>query len=365
MGNTRKIYIAFLTLCTTLMFSLSFNNPELINPELFKSEGYLYKIIENMRQSLTNDLFTMSIMFTVFYYISIKVEEKRIDNMFIIYIFNFILATIWLISESFCIDDTTVNLNNSAGQIVKSVIYIIGATHLLNCIVKILYAFLYTQKSIDNCERFYNKNPFFFWFIVMLVVWMPNTIISCPASIEMDVWDSLYQFWGRTAYTNHHPAVFTALIGWFASFGLALGNINIGFFMWTFIQTVICAAIMAYDMATMKKLHTPSWLIKLTFLIAALSPLYTSYITTIVKDTMFSFASLLYLTELIYMHIDWKEYWKSRMHICLFTSANLFMLLFRHNGKYVIIAMLLFLLTRCVKYRRDVSNRYILKSVFF
>lgn len=125
MGNTRKIYIAFLTLCTTLMFSLSFNNPELINPELFKTEGYLYKIIENMRQSLTNDLFTMSIMFTVFYYISIKVEEKRIDNMFIIYIFNFILATIWLISESFCIDDTTVNLNNSAGQIVKSVIYII------------------------------------------------------------------------------------------------------------------------------------------------------------------------------------------------------------------------------------------------
>ena len=44
MGNTRKIYIAFLTLCTTLMFSLSFNNPELINPELFKTEGYLYSV---------------------------------------------------------------------------------------------------------------------------------------------------------------------------------------------------------------------------------------------------------------------------------------------------------------------------------
>lgn len=365
MGNMRKIYLAFLALCTTLMFSLSFSNPELVSPELFQTEGYLYKIIENMRQSLTNDLFTMSIMFAIFYYISIKVQEKRIDNMFIIYLFNFILAAIWLISESFCLDDTTVNLNSTAGQIVKSVIYIVGATHLLNCIAKILYEFLCTQRCIDSRDRFYNKNPFCFWFIVMLVVWMPNTIISYPASIEMDVWDSLYQFFGRTAFTNHHPAVFTALIGWFASFGLALGNINIGFFMWTLIQTVICAAIMAYDMATMKKLHTPSWLIKLTFLIAALSPLYTSYITTIVKDTMFSFASLLYLTELIYMHIDWKEYWKSRMHICLFTSANLFMLLFRHNGKYVIIAMLLYLLIRCVKYRREVSNRYILKYAFF
>lgn len=58
----------------------------------------------------------------------------------------------------------------------------------------------------------------------MLIVWMPHTIVSHPASIECDAWDSLYQSFGKAEFTAHHPSVFTVLLGLFASFGLSVGK---------------------------------------------------------------------------------------------------------------------------------------------
>ena len=102
---------------------------------------------------------------------------------------------------------------------------------------------------------------------------------------------------------------------------------------------------MAYVLYTIQLLKAPYWLTLLSFLIAALSPYYTSYITTIVKDTPYSFAVLLYLVELVYLHLDWKQYWKSPVHIGLFFSSNIAMILLRHNGKYILYVMGIYLLS--------------------
>lgn len=360
--NFHQVRIGFLCFCTTLMLSLSF-----VSPEISYDAGLVYSITENLRQSLSNNIFVMTIIFSAFYYINIRIEENKKDTIPALYVFDFILACLWLMSEGFRIDDTIVSLYSSAGQITKSIIYVIGATHLLNCIGNILYSLLlsitrsqnsYSTRRMTIIDKFYNSHTYIFWFICMIIVWMPHTIISHPASMECDVWDSLYQYFGKSTFTAHHPPVFTVLVGWFASLGLFLGDINIGFFLWVVLQTIICAAIMAYVLHTMKILMVPRWLITWTFIIAALSPFYNSYVTTIVKDTLFSFATLLYMVELVHMHIDWEKYWNSVGHICIFLLSNIIMILFRHNGKYVIGIMLVCLLIKCILNKIKLSKKH-------
>lgn len=358
---------ALLCFCTTLFFNISFSQPEITG-----NAGVIYSISENIRQSLKNDFFMMTIMFVALYYINLEINKKIEYRIPSLYFVNILLAILWLISEGFRINDTTTMLFSSAGQAAKSIIYVIGAAHLLNCLGILLYYLFKTKINADEekvsrniIERFYSKHTYVALFFLMIIVWIPNTIISHPASIECDVWDSLLQYFGKATFTAHHPPVFTVLVGWAASFGLSVGDINTGFFLWVVLQTIMAAAIMAYALYTMKIMKAPKWIIILTIFIAALSPYYMCYVTTIVKDTPFSFAVLLYMVELVYMHLDWNKYWKSARHIGLYGIATMVMLLIRHNGKYIAAVMLIYILLKCICNRANYSWKYIASVVIW
>ncbi len=357
--------MALLCFFTTLMFGLDFEVPTVEN-----DVGIIFGIMENLRQSFRYDSFTMTIIFATLFYACIKIDKKKTHNMYGLYAVNAIIAILWLMSEGFRINDATINLHCTEGQITKSIIYVIGATHLLNVLSDSLYEFLRAKNQTIEINAkapkiidFYNKHPYIWCFILMFLVWIPHTIISHPASMECDAWDSLYQYFGKAPFTAHHPPVFTVLLGWFASIGLSLGDVNAGFFLWVLLQTIVCTAIMAYVLYTMKKLNAPQWLTVVTFLIAAISPFYNSYVTTIVKDTPYSFAVLLYMVELVYMHIDWKKYWKSVGHVFLFIMSNIAMILFRHNGKYILAIMLVYLIIRCMLRKKEYFIKGIIISI--
>ena len=61
------------------------------------------------------------------------------------------------------------------------------------------------------------------------------------------------------------------------------------------------ALVLSYSITTMKRLNAPRWLIVLTKFIAVISPYYTAYIGLITKDTLYSYAFLLFMIELIYL----------------------------------------------------------------
>lgn len=64
--------------CTTLFFNISFEQPEITG-----NAGVIYSISENIRQSLKNDFFMMTIMFVALYYINLEINKKlkyRIAN---------------------------------------------------------------------------------------------------------------------------------------------------------------------------------------------------------------------------------------------------------------------------------------------
>lgn len=335
----KKICTGFLCLCSLLMFCMRFDQP-----------------------GMKIDFFSMTIIFAALYYVDVKIDVKINYHSYLQNVVCILLAFLWLVSEGLAIDNTIKSLYSTPLQIVKSIVYVLGATHLLNRIGSVFHE-LIAEKSRTCSIPAKKVHPFLFWFMLMLIVWMPHTIVSHPASIECDAWDSLYQFFGKAEFTAHHPPIFTVLLGLFASFGLSVGNINIAFFMWTMLQTVLCAAVMAYALVCISgTLRAPRWLSVSVFIIAAVSPFYTCYVTTIVKDTMFSFAVLLYMIELIYMHVNLDRYWKCIGHVGLFSLANIVMILFRHNGKYVIYVMTVYILIRYVRNKMGLTKRYIMQG---
>ena len=188
----KNAFTALLCFCTALMFNLKFEVPEIQN-----DAGVLYNITENLRQSITLDFFATTIIALSFYFITLKINQLAKSSIRAQYICNLILAFLWLFSEGFQIDNTLTSLYSSPGQVVKSILYVIGAAHLLNSIGNILYLFLSSQKELQELPEkktvfavFSHTHPYLFWFLLVLIVWIPNTILSHPASIESDVWDS-------------------------------------------------------------------------------------------------------------------------------------------------------------------------------
>lgn len=359
-----KIVVGFLCLCTVLMFNLNF-----AFPEVDTTYGFVYQILENIRMSFETDFFQLSIFWGALYFCNIKLSIKKEEKCYGIFTANVIMAFLWLLSESLQIDDTFNHIHGQPGQIVKSIIYFIGATHLLNCLAILFKRLL--EKSDSSVEKettnkvilFFRQHSFLAYFIILFILWIPNTIFAHPASMEYDVWDSIMMYFGDITFISHHPVVFTLLIGYLSKLGYEMGNINAVFFAWSLVQTVCATAVMAYVLYTMKKFKVPRWFRIITFLTAIFSPYYISYICTIVKDTMYSFAVLLYVIELFYMHLDWEKYWKSVKHILLLHIATIVMMLFRHNGKYIVGFMLVYIFIRFICQHKMYKRGFIVRSI--
>ena len=71
----KNAFTVLLCFCTTLMFNLKFEVPEIQN-----DAGVLYNITENLRQSITLDFFATTIIALAFYFITLKINELSKQN---------------------------------------------------------------------------------------------------------------------------------------------------------------------------------------------------------------------------------------------------------------------------------------------
>lgn len=212
----KSIKTAVFSLCTILAFGLSFQRPVVEN-----TYGLVYSILENLRLSIKFDFFTLTVLWAAFYYASMQIEKKASEKIIGVTIFNMVLAVLWLLAESLRIDNTFDYIAGDAGQTLKSVIYVIGMTNLLNLCVCLLRRYVFSNENtqtevkvpLSRWGMFYEKHTYLSYFLLMLLIWLPNAIVALPARIECDVWDSIMMYFGQQEFNSHHPVVFTVLIG--------------------------------------------------------------------------------------------------------------------------------------------------------
>lgn len=146
--KVQKTVIGFLCLCTVLMFSMNFTCPEIDN-----TYGWLYSVLENLRLSINKDMFQLTIYWGALFYCNLKLLNLKYEKCYGIYVLNLILALFWLFSESLQIDNTFNHITGQSGQVVKSLIYVLGAVHLLNCIAILVRYILERNKTNEETDQ--------------------------------------------------------------------------------------------------------------------------------------------------------------------------------------------------------------------
>lgn len=352
--------IVILSYCAALALSMRFAMPEIYSSQWISAST---ELVWNLRISLSGTSGNSTLLFGGLVGVGVLVcrmkKEARPPRALLPV--SFLIALVWLMGVSFRVDDTLGSLTASPGQIVKSVCYLAGSTYLLYELGQLLFFFLEkgpaeepveepveesAEKPVEesaekpnrqgNLVQMYREHPFRVSLVAILLLWLPYLIAAYPGYMCYDAWYQLTQFFGKMAFTAHHPPAHTIFIGTFTRLGLTLGNANIGLYSSIIVQAVTAASVLAYALFLMSRWHSPQWLRVISFGIVVLVPYYTFYVGMEIKDVPYSLCFLLFVLELLCMLEKGTDYFTSGKQIFLLTASMMGTILFRNNGKYAL-----------------------------
>lgn len=212
------------------------------------------------------------------------------------------------------------------------------------------------QKKKNKLTEIFDKHPFVFSIIVILLFWLIYIIAFYPGILSPDPSFQLLQYFGidnkysgyvnlidkNVIITNHHPVLHTLLLGFLTNIGIKLfSSFNIGLFIYTIIQTLILSSTLSYTIKFMRDINVSLKYRKICLLIYSLVPVFPLYALSPVKDVIFGCLIILYIISM-YKFIKIKEKIKAK-DIILEIILMILITLFRNNGIYVILLSFPFL----------------------
>ena len=211
------------------------------------------------------------------------------------------------------------------------------------------------SQEFNKIIKIFNKHPFLFCFIIILICWLPYIISFYPAILSPDPSYQIMQFFHidnkystysilldpSVIITNHHPVIHTLLLGSMVKIGTLLGSVNIGLFLYSIIQILILSSTLSYTIVFLKNIKIPTKYLLLCLIIYALTPVFPFYSMSAVKDVIFGSLIILYIIS-IYQFMNKKEItFKDMLKELL---LMILVILFRNNGFHVILLSFPFLL---------------------
>jgi hypothetical protein len=137
--------------------------------------------------------------------------------------------------------------------------------------------------------------------LVVLVCWIPWILAQYPCGMSNDTYEQLYEFQTSSptyyytlgimvpeSYIDHHPVFDTLVFGAFWSIGDAVGDQNIGLFVYSLFQCVGTAAALAASCCYLERLGASKPLRLLCLAFVAFFPCIPQYATAMLKDSLFS-----------------------------------------------------------------------------
>lgn len=293
----------------------------------------------------------------IVFYIHKKYNDKSIYSK----VLSLFFCLFILIGNSYINFGTFTSLwhiNNLFGTFVKA----FGFYFLIHIIISFIiksFPVLSNKKDIKEYKfvKIFNKHPLLFSMGIMALCWSVYYISFYPIVLSPDPSFQIKQFLGeKTKYldysinindnvtiTNHHPVFHTALIGSFTKLGVALGNVNVGLFLYSLLQGLFMAFTLAKTITLLKEKGIQNKYLLGMLAIYAFVPMFPLYAINGNKDVYYSLF-ILWLLMFLFKYIDSnKEKLTIKDSILLFVIL-LFICLFRNNGIYIVIILFPFML---------------------
>lgn len=268
--------------------------------------------------------------------------DKR-NNLFYI-LFSIIYSLLGVIGNSYHIDNTLNHIfdkNLPTNTLLFILLFIIYFA-----ISKFIFNFLTIKSSSITSTKFkkifklYNTYEFRIVPILLLLFYLPGLIIIFKAVADWDTWQTIYELTiDEVAITAHHPIAFHMMLLFFINLSKIFNDATLGLYFNTVFIFLIYIVVLTYSFYLMKAIKLP---VKIRIMMLALyliSPLYSNYSFALLKDPIYSIFTLLLVIELIF--ILKSENKNILIHYCLLFLSVCCVSVFRNNGKYILIVMVL------------------------
>ncbi|MBR5722640.1 MAG: hypothetical protein IKX57_03355 [Oscillospiraceae bacterium] len=190
---------------------------------------------------------------------------------------------------------------------------------------------------------------------IMFFCWLPYFLMLFPGDLTWDSIDELNQAAGNFELSNHHPIAQTVVIKFFYSIGKAIfEDDNRAVATYCVAQMLMLAFAFSYLIVTLYRMRVKKLPIACVLACYALLSYNGTYSTTVWKDIPFAILVLSFSVTLWRILIRHKQ---GAEKMPLFEAVMLFLTgtgvcLFRSNGMYAYMLLLLFLVIFCVRLRQ-------------
>jgi len=318
----------------------------------------LFQVSTKLKFNRSNTMMITYLVLSILLFMFYKKYLNKFKNKVTYNIVSIIFSLLLVFGYSYdVVGNASLVLGNIA-LISFSILKFIGLYFLFNTSIHLLDDVL-KKKDLSELKKskiisLFEKHPFVFSFVVILICYLPYIIAFYPVIINYDAANQIKEVMGiHTRYmdsvvllnpnitiTNFNPIIHTFLIGGLFKVGHILGNVNFGMFLYSIVQLTIVISTFAYSIYYLNKIKVNKKLIIIALGIYALVPLFPLYSMTAVKDVIFSSLILLYVIK---MYDIIKNKQTIRQYIW-FSLLVLLIILFRNNGIYTIVLTLPILL---------------------
>lgn len=238
---------------------------------------------------------------------------------------------------------------------VNTLIRIIGYNYLYLSLLKIFILFICKIKwgSIQNINNINNKRRLFLGSLCIIISWILTIIIFFPGTIMWDSYAQLNYYFGLWKWSNHHPALVTAIMGICMQIGrFVFESDNIGVFLYIVFQTIITWLVMIKMLNLILKLSCNRIMYWITVAYFSIFSVWSAYIQCEIKDTLFFAFILLYVICLIELINEPVYFMHKRLNMYIMVASIILMCLYRNNGIYVFLLSFPFLICVLRNYRK-------------
>lgn len=305
--------------------------------DLATSSNSLTAMINVVNKFIASDLqytWVITAFCIVFLYAFLQIRKVALHNYSTVssYVFSF------LILSGYMYDKTNIffELYYQKYFWLICLFIITGLAWLIQCVMRIIHIFinyLITHSDVFYCSR---KKCFFIVWAIITFAWLPHLIIRYPAAIH---WDSAVQIEQvlKDSVSTFWPVVSTLLMGKAVEGGnLIFGSYNLGIFLYSLIQTVICSAIFAYGISLLTEFKINRIYIWIATFICSFVPVFSAFTTSVSKDVPFSNLAMLFLLMLL-------ETLKVKNNISIkygatYVIVTILVMLFSNKGLFYVLA---------------------------
>lgn len=347
----------FLGLLTTLALKLNLdviqgNNMEEIFPNIFL-ENIIIDII----------LFIALCFFyqKAYFYGKHILKNKKITVLISLNAMLFALFTIF--GYSFYKQNSWDMLFCNKIQISKSIFFIVGYWILFFYALLFVYTVLEKKRFESNkanlqlikMQNFYlkwlEKYPFRTAMISLIIVYIPYIIASYPGIFTGDTFDLVYQGYNIPTYSSqsrplinenvilnaHHPVAHTMLLHYCIVLGKTIfHSYNVGVFICSLLQFIFMIVVISLFVKMLIYMEFSAKTCLLFIIYFAISPRLQNYMFLLSKDVMY--VACVMLNLLMFYKLMKKN--KNKKYYIGFIASSIGILLFRNDGKYMLLLTL-------------------------